>query len=100
MQELRENEAAREELEEMIRGELLLNGTLPIMFQGATHHYKDAVNKTLKAFELEQEIIAISQYMPGICDYSEEQEKREKRKEEEEMRIAFEALMYGGVPQA
>ena len=99
MQELREDVNAREELEEMIRGELLLNGTLPVMFQGATHHYKDAVKKELRQFELEQERIAISQYMPGICDFTEEEKERNKRKEEEQMRIAFETLMYGGVSQ-
>lgn len=99
MQEQREDEIARDELEMMIKGELLLNGTLPIMFQGATHHYKHAVKRDLKKHELEQERIAMAEYMPGICDLTEERKKINEQKELEERRIAFETMMYGGVQQ-
>jgi hypothetical protein len=97
MEEMREDERAAEELEEMIKGELLMNGTLPIMFQGATHHYRESVDKEIREFELEQERIAISMYMPGASyEPSEAERKRMLLREEEEKLRAFEAIMYGG----
>lgn len=99
MEEMRENERAAEELEAMIQGELLMNGTLPIMFQGASHHYRDEVEKEIKRFDLEQEKIAISAYMPGVgFDMTEADLKKKAMREEEEKRIAFEAIMYGLAP--
>jgi hypothetical protein len=97
MQELREDLNAQEGIELLIQGELLTNGTLPIMFQGACHHYRDAVNKELRLYELEQERIALSVYMPELIEPSEADRKREDLKAEEEMRIAFEEMMYGGI---
>ncbi|CAB9515317.1 hydroxynicotinate 3-monooxygenase [Seminavis robusta] len=98
MQELREDLSAREDLELMIQGELMMNGTLPVMFQGASHHYRMSADKELRKFELEEERNAISAYMPGVFELSDAECKRDAKKEEEEMRLAFEAMMYGGAP--
>ena len=93
MNELRHNQNARREIELMIQGELMVNGTLPIMFQGACHHYKDSIDKELKRYELEQERIALSAYMPGMFEPpSFEEEKKRDPVDEEEIRLAFEAL--------
>ena len=96
MQELRENENLREELEMMMQGEIMMNGTLPIMFQGATHHYKDAVERELREYEKEEELYAMAQYMPGVFECAEVDKKINSLREEEERRIAFEQMMFGG----
>lgn len=95
MEELREDANARDEMELMIQGELMMNGTLPIMFQGATHHYQIAVRRELKAFQMEEELQAMEQYMPGSAACISADEKRNKELEEEERRLAFEILFYG-----
>jgi hypothetical protein len=101
MQELRQDLKAQEDVELLIQGELMTNGTLPIMFQGACHHYREVVNRELRAYELEQERIALSMYMPELIDLraSESEKKRESLLAEEEMCLAFEAMMYGGIQQ-
>ena len=94
MEELRDNIHARDELELMIQGELLLNGTLPVMFQGATHNYKESVKREIKVLQEESEMAALENLMPGAFDFAAEK-KGMAREVEEERRLAFEQLFYG-----
>jgi hypothetical protein len=97
MQELREDLNSQEAIELLIQGELMTNGTMPIMFQGACHHYRDVVDEELRLHELERERIALSAYMPELVESFETEKKREVLTEQEDIRIAFEEMMYGRV---
>ncbi|CAB9508878.1 3-hydroxybenzoate 6-hydroxylase [Seminavis robusta] len=97
MQELRGDVDARDSLEFMIQGEVMMNGALPIMFQGVSHHYQKSVDRELRKFELEEQRNAVSVDMPGVLEPSDAERKRNAQREEEEMREAFEAMMYGTV---
>jgi len=90
-----DDEIARQELELMIQGELMMNGTLPIMFQGASHKYRHSVERAIKAVRHAEELDAMNYLIPGAADIvSSEKQYVAKRNEEEEL-AAFEMLMYG-----
>jgi len=96
LEEMRGDINAQEELELMIQGELVMNGTLPIMFQGATHHYREAVKKELRKYEIQEEKEAMDAYLPGVFEYAKEEEAMDSLRKEREYREAFEQLLYGG----
>lgn len=96
LEELREDKRAREELELMIQGDLAMYGTLPIMFQGSAHNYKEAVIKEIKDYDRRCEKEAMGKLHEAMMETSQEEEEELRLKEEEETRRAYEILLYGG----